>query len=528
MYIIKILLFCFLFVVLNVSGVAEEGENNFQLSINPSVTFQKMHSFGASDAWRCQFIGKNWPARKKEQIAEWLFSREFDNDGNPKGIGLSLWRFYLGAGSMEQGDSSGITNYWRRAECFQNPDGTYDWNKQEGQQWFLSEARKYGVEYTLAFTISPPVFYTLNGKAHGPNGVKKMNIQPGKMENYAGFLADVVQHFEDEGNGFDFISPFNEPQWDWDKSNQEGTPATNAELFELTSLLAGELAKRNLSTQIAFGECGEIDYLYKEIEGNENRSNQVEVFFDESSPYYVGTFPKLRNMISGHSYFTTWPLSRQIETRKKLAEKMEQFDPELEYWQSEFCILEKNDETQQGNIRDLGMNTALYVARVIHSDITLANATSWQWWTAVTQCDYKDGLVFIDKDGTPGHPNSVDLQFDGDIHDSKLMWALGNFSRFVRPGMKRIEVGLKPALSLQKQAEQLMVSAYTDGKQVVCVVVNPLGEEKVLHPSFESVTTESVTAYITDESRNLEKESDGSDKWKIPPRAVVTVVIDIK
>jgi hypothetical protein len=122
----KIFISCFLLFVLNVSGVAENGENSFHLTINPSVTFQEMHSFGASDAWRCQFIGKNWPVQKKEQIAEWLFSREFDNSGNPKGIGLSLWRFYLGAGSMEQGDSSGITNYWRRAECFQNPDGTYD------------------------------------------------------------------------------------------------------------------------------------------------------------------------------------------------------------------------------------------------------------------------------------------------------------------------------------------------------------------------------------------------------------------
>jgi hypothetical protein len=28
-----------------------------------------------------------------------------------------------------------------------------------------------------------------------------------------------------EGIEFDYISPFNEPQWDWENGNQEGTPA---------------------------------------------------------------------------------------------------------------------------------------------------------------------------------------------------------------------------------------------------------------------------------------------------------------
>ena len=77
-----------------------------------------MEGFGASDAWRCQFIGKNWPITKRKKIAEWLFSKEVDSDGNPKGIGLTQWRFYIGAGTTEQGDSSNIKNEWRRSESF--------------------------------------------------------------------------------------------------------------------------------------------------------------------------------------------------------------------------------------------------------------------------------------------------------------------------------------------------------------------------------------------------------------------------
>src|SRR5690606_18004665 len=106
---IKLLLFCFAG-FFNALGQI----NEVIVRIDPSKIFQYMDGFGASDAWRCQFVGKNWPLEKREAIADLLFSKEFDKDGNPKGIGLSIWRFYLSAGTSEQGDSSGIANVWRR------------------------------------------------------------------------------------------------------------------------------------------------------------------------------------------------------------------------------------------------------------------------------------------------------------------------------------------------------------------------------------------------------------------------------
>lgn len=68
---------------------------------------QTVHHFGASDAWSMQFTGL-WPEKQQEQIADWLFSTANDANGQPKGIGLSVWRFNLGAGSAEQGDSAQI------------------------------------------------------------------------------------------------------------------------------------------------------------------------------------------------------------------------------------------------------------------------------------------------------------------------------------------------------------------------------------------------------------------------------------
>ena len=66
---------------------------------------QVIHSFGASDAWTCQFVGKNWPIEKRKAIADLLFGKEVDSEGNPKGIALSMWRFNVGAGSAEQGEA---------------------------------------------------------------------------------------------------------------------------------------------------------------------------------------------------------------------------------------------------------------------------------------------------------------------------------------------------------------------------------------------------------------------------------------
>lgn len=149
-------------------------------TISTDNVVQTMDGFGGSDAWRTQFVGKNWPEQKKNAIADLLFSKEIDAQGNPKGIGLSIWRFNLGAGSTEQGENSKVSDEWRRSECFLNADGTYDFSKQEGQRWFLQAAKKRGVEKFLIFTNSPPVFMTNNGLSFASQK-NKLNLKDGAI-----------------------------------------------------------------------------------------------------------------------------------------------------------------------------------------------------------------------------------------------------------------------------------------------------------------------------------------------------------
>lgn len=497
---------------------------------------QIIDGFGASDAWRCQMVGKYWPEAKKNAIADMLFSKEVDEKGNPKGIGLSIWRFYLGAGSMEQGPESDISDEWRRGECFQAADGTYNWQKQEGQRWFLQAARQRGVEKYLAFTISAPVHMTLNGKAFSSQK-QRMNIREGMMPAYADFLVDCIENLQkNEGITFDYLSPVNEPQWDWmagnnGKASQEGTPATNEEIFRLTSLLSEGLHHRGLTTKIALGEAGSIDYLYGNVNG-ETRDNQIDDFWKPSSPLCIASLPNVENVITGHSYFTVWPADDLVKHRQKLNAKVKQH-PNLKYWQTEYCVLENPGESEipggGGAQRDLGMNTAIFVARIIHNDLAVANASSWQWWTSLTRADYKDGLIYLDDGNSNGSQSPEYCKKDGHARASKLMWALGNYSFFIRPGMKRIEVeNLNPA----QAATDVMISAYKDAaaKKLVIVAINTNADERTYRLDIDGrIKNQSLTPYITSESSDLEKsETVPVDNIIIPAKSVVTFIGELE
>ena len=476
---------------------------------------QVIHSFGASDAWTCQFVGEHWPLEKREKIADLLFSKEVDSKGNPKGIALSMWRFNVGAGSAEQGDASRISTPWHRAECFLNADGSYNWGKQKGQQWFLEAAHARGVPRLLAFTNSPPVQFTLNGIAHSDSGRKTLNIKKDALPAFADFLVGVAEHFSKKGLNLDYISPLNEPQYAWESDKQEGTPASNEEIHELTRLISERLQAKGLTSRVVVPEAGRLDYLWWK-KGSPHR-DQAWAFWNPSSPCYLGDLPNIGHAISGHSYFTTWPVSKQVQVRKELGDRLRQTDPKLAFWQTEYCLMESNDEVGGGPGRDTGMDTALYVARVIHSDLTIANATHWSWWLAVSQADYKDGLIYI----TPERDTPV--THDGQVLDSKLLWALGNYSRFVRPGMVRVGVSYDDHRSPLAAATSLMVSAYLDKKtrQLAIVAINPTTERQAIHLS--GVRARSFYTYTTSQARSLRKGASGADNVIIPPRAIVTL-----
>ncbi len=503
---------------------ADEANNDtdpepLELTINFEDKKQEIEGFGASDAWSVQFVGKNWPMDKRERIADYLFSTTTDAEGNPEGIGLSMWRFNIGAGSARQGEDSGIDDPWRRAESFLTADSTYDWKRQQGQQWFVRAAADRGVEKFIGFVNSPPVLLTKTGNAYG-DGSGEANIAESNYVKFADYLAKIGQYFSNQGTPFTYISPVNEPQWDWSQDNgQEGSPYQNEQISGVVKALDQKIQEYGLDSKIEIPETAQIDFLYDgDLTG---RSHQTEHFFGPKSE--VKDLPTVARKMAAHSYFTTWPVSEMIDQRRKVRESIQNTDVPITYAMSEYCILADNEEIQ-GNGRDLGMDPALYVARVLHFDMTIANATSWQWWLAISPYDYKDGLVYIDKNTQ-----------NGTVSDSKLLWGLGNYSRFIRPGAVRLGISRSDNATPEEAAQQVMASAYTHEEQgtLTMVVVNYGNTDQPVSVSSINAGNRSLSdfePYLTSGKTDLQKQEPVAQDEPVivPARSIMTLQANIQ
>src|SRR5690606_5873508 len=105
----------------------------------------------------------------------------------------------------------------------------------------------------------------------------------------------------------------------------------------------------------------------------------------------------------------------------------------------------------------------------------------------------------------------------------KLLWAFGNYSRFIRPGMVRIEASNLTYPDPSEAAQNVMISAFRDpvSGKIVLVAVNLTGEDKKL--SIEGVKNGGWTGYLTSNSANLEKQKVGK-RIVIPSKAVMTLI----
>ena len=160
-----------------------------------------------------------------------------------------------------------------------------------------------------------------------------------------------------------------------------------------------------------------------------------------------------------------------INTRTALLNKRNATDPSLGLWQSEFGILGDICGQYNGYPKNTSIDYGLYVAKIIHHDLTFANMSSWSWWMSISPYDYSDALIYItDPTGSINLNNSKN---DGIVSDSKQLWCMGNFSRFVRPGMKRVSASIN-GIDDATAASSFMVSTYKDAvaRKIVVVVIN--------------------------------------------------------
>ena len=499
-----------------------DADIEMSVNIDCSQVYQTIDGFASSDAWNMDYVGKYWNETEKEGIARLLFSQGLDANYQPDGIGLSMWRVNLGGGSAEQGDASGINDQpERRAECYLNADGTYNWNKASGQQYFMRKALEYGVDNFVLFSNTPPVYYTKNGLGYSGSG-ENANLKDDCYDDYADYLTTVAEHFTTAGYPITYISPVNEPQYNWN-GGQEGSGWLNSEVARLVKELDQSLTAKGLATtDIMVGEAGAWNYLYETASDvGPQRSDVIDNFFDPSSANYIGDLPHVPAMIAGHSYWLDTSWDELQATRKQAADAAKARN--LKLYQTEWSMMSEKYEGISSYDAASYMDLALAMAQVIHTDLTVANVSSWSYWTTCERERWSQKSRFYLIRLNPTGGDYGELTEGGTYTASKNLWVLGNYSRFIRPGYKRISA------TPEQQGSDFLASAYVspENDKLVVVYVNLKKESvKVDNTITGAETPSNAEQYVTSEGRDLRRV--GAEQLTVvPARSVTTIVYDI-
>ena len=515
--------------------LSASAQSTYTIGFNPSEHYQTIMDFGASDCWTTEFVGRYFSTTEKEKAARLLFSQKMDSNGNPEGIGLSVWRVNLGAGSSEQGDGSNISDATRRADCYIKSDGTYDWNRCAGQRWFMEQAKSYGVDHFLLFANSAPIYYTANGLANNKDGAAGANLKEDCYDDFANYIATTARHFTDLGYPITYVDPVNEPAFEW-RDGQEGSPWQNAEISRLVKELDQALDKQQLSgTTIVMPEASAWDRLYQHCSDYGGRaSDQIEAFWNPAnSETYIGGLGHVEKAVAGHDYWTFGSDAALVDTRKKVAQKAAQYG--LKVMQTEWSMLDKEPGTDTGfpgsYDEATDMDIALFMGKLIYIGLTEGNMSSWSYWTAMAQSQWSQKnrfeLLRLNATGDTGYESYGDLTKGGTVTANPNLWVLGNYSCFVRPGYQRIAM----TGTTVDNIDGLMATAFVspDGKRIVAVFVNNGGAAKGV--KFNTSAT-AIHKYVTDATHSLSLDAtlsatpNANTRILIPARSVVTFTLD--
>ncbi|HLK88703.1 MAG TPA: glycoside hydrolase family 30 beta sandwich domain-containing protein [Polyangia bacterium] len=146
-----------------------------------------------------------------------------------------------------------------------------------------------------------------------------------------------------------------------------------------------------------------------------------------------------------------------------------------EYWETEV-----DTGAASGDSPGDGIASALLTVTAMHNDLTKANLNAWHYWWMY--CSNSSGCLYD----------------TGTKVWTKRLWAMGNFSRFVRPGWKRVGTsGTTPS--------GVLVSAYINpaNNALSIVAINSNASSKDVSFYISGAAPCSLTPYETSAGKNL-------------------------
>lgn len=517
--------------------------------IDKNTRFQTIEGWGASGAWWSPEVGQ-W--ENTDDIVRLLYSRS-------GGIGLNIYRYNLGAGSL---NDSSLYNTGTRTDCFLKEDGTYDWSADAGAMHTLESVNKFcpNVKVEL-FSNSAPVYMTRNNRAYlNPvldGEAPVCNLPSENFTAFANYVVTCAEHFLDEGYNVTEVSPINEPEWTWagwyngDGSiscGQEGChfdPVDARDFYNnamVPALQASE--KLNGKVELAVWECAQLNHnwWFNGFLDNlfSNEAQTKDWLGRTSGTEYAAYNANIRsytNTLDTHSYWAG-PSDRQavmqmLDTDNHRAVQKIKCSEYCQMYNDGNSGVVGHTQAAGGSTNGMGIDYGLAMADIIYQDMTMLNAVEWDWWTACGKGIYTDSLVYVDADN---HAN---------IQASKRLWCLGNYSKFIREGASRIKVTTGSRLGAGLYTKPENIYTWKDGDNTgtdkynyldVSAYLNPDGTIAIVYVNnsdtneYTSVSASDYTSfktYVTDETKDLELYQQGSisDAVCIPARSCTTVVL---
>ena len=376
--------------------------------INPGVQYGTWQGWGTSLAWWANVIGGFPKAARRDYMV-----KAFDP---VNGLGLNVVRYNIGGGE-NPGDlppHKSALDYRARMPGFENASGQWDWNVDANQRWVLKHAIAMGANRTEAFSNSPPYWMTVSSSVTGGNGGTD-NLAPENDAKFSSYLATVVKHFQDDwGVTFGTVEPLNEPSGTWWRTGerQEGCHFSRDRQSQVIKALTASLKQAGVTdTGIAASDENDINDGWGTF-----RSFDAETVGDLSQ-------------INVHGYGG----ATAIAQRPPLSQLASSAGKRL--WLSEY-----------GD----GDATGLTMSREILTDMHYLHPTAWAYWQFVDGPQW--GLLVnpLKDETTTGY--TVNEKY----------YVLGQYSRYIRPGYKIIDIDNGNCVAAYSAAHQKLVIVLTD------------------------------------------------------------------
>jgi autotransporter-associated beta strand protein len=316
---------------------------------------------------------------------------------------LNIVRYNIGGG-----ENPGIPDtlqYRARIPGFEPTNGVWNWNVDANQRWVLKQAVALGANHVEAFANSPPWWMTVSGSVTGAmtNGHND-NLQTDYETNFAFYLATVVSNLSVlDGINFELVTPMNEPEGPWGYGGgQEGCHMDSGQQGRMVGDLSAALSAQKLATGI----------------------DAPETYDEPDASSAVGAYGSAQGdimVVTSHAYGTKNPASLG-----SLAASLHR-----PVWLSEY-----------GD----GDGSGMTMARRIHDDVTGAGLSAWIYWQVV---DNASGWGFL--------LNTLDDEVTTNYTINEKFYVMGQFSEYIRPGCRIINVNDNYSLAAYNPTNQTLV-----------------------------------------------------------------------